>query len=152
MRHYAIRIIAPRRFRLNLAAAFVGLGLCCGGANAQLSQQHIQAPPPANAAGPETRPYDSQLFRLAEILGAIHYLRDLCGAAEGQLWRDQMRNIVASEGTSPLRRAKLVESFNRGYRGYSRTYRTCTRPAIVAIDRFMEQGASLSEAMVAADR
>jgi uncharacterized protein (TIGR02301 family) len=143
---------AIRRPWLGLAVALVCIGACCGQANAQLAQQHIQAPPPAAAAGPDTKPYDSQLFRLAEILGAIHYLRDLCGAGEGQLWRDQMRNIVASEGTNPLRRARLVESFNRGYRGYSRTYRTCTRPAIVAIDRFMEQGASLSEAMVAADR
>jgi uncharacterized protein (TIGR02301 family) len=137
--------------RLSLAGALACLTLVCGGAHAQLAQQHIQAPPPAAAIGPENRPYDSQLFRLAEILGAIHYLRDLCGASEGQLWREQMRNIVNAEGTSALRRAKLVESFNRGYRGYSRTYRTCTRPALLAIDRFMEQGASISEAMVAAD-
>ena len=37
------------------------------------------APPP-----PDNRPYDSKLMRLAEILGAVHYLRELCGAQEGQ--------------------------------------------------------------------
>jgi len=31
------------------------------------------APPP-----PDDRPYDGKLMRLAEILGAIHYLRELC--------------------------------------------------------------------------
>src|SRR5208282_2006274 len=86
---------------------------------------------PQQPAGPEDRPYDNQLFRLAEILGTLHYLRELCGANEGQVWREHMRELVAAEGSSALRRAKLVESFNRGYRDYSRTYRTCTQPALV---------------------
>src|SRR5262249_12937152 len=28
----------------------------------------------------ETKPYDERLMRLSEILGAVHYLRELCGA------------------------------------------------------------------------
>jgi uncharacterized protein (TIGR02301 family) len=63
-----------------------------------------------------------------------------------------MRELVAAEGINALRRAKLVESFNRGYRGYSRTYRTCTQPALTAIQRFMEQGAAAADALVATDR
>src|SRR5690242_21962901 len=35
-------------------------------------------------------PYDAPLVRLAEILGALHYLRPLCGAAETSRWRRQM--------------------------------------------------------------
>jgi uncharacterized protein (TIGR02301 family) len=70
------------------------------------------APPP-----PDDRPYDNKLMRLAEILGAVHYLRELCGAEEGQLWRDQMKEILKNEGTTAVRRAKLVNSFNDGYRG-----------------------------------
>src|SRR6185369_17805451 len=64
------------------------------------------APPP-----PDDRPYDAKLLRLAEILGAVHYLRELCGAQEGQLWRDQMKEIVRNEGSTAVRRAKLVSSF-----------------------------------------
>src|SRR5262249_56447193 len=60
------------------------------------------APPP-----PDDRPYDAKLLRLAEILGAVHYLRELCGAQEGQLWRDQMKEIVKNEGSTAVRRAKL---------------------------------------------
>ena len=96
----------------------------------------------------DNRPYDAQLLRLSEILGAIHYLRELCGAEEGQLWRDQMREILRSEGSTAIRRAKLVQSFNKGYRGYRRTYRDCNDSAKVAIERFMEEGADLTAVLV----
>jgi uncharacterized protein (TIGR02301 family) len=45
-----------------------------------------------------------------------------------------------------------VDSFNKGYRGYARTYRTCTKPALVAIDRFLEQGASLTDGLIQSNR
>ena len=96
-------------------------------------------PPP-----PDDRPYDAKLLRLAEILGAVHYLRELCGAQEGQLWRDQMREIVKNEGSTAVRRAKLVNSFNDGYRGYRRTYRSCTESASLANARFTEEGAEIA--------
>ena len=100
------------------------------------------APPP-----PDDRPYDPKLMRLAEILGAVHYLRELCGANEGQLWRDQMKEIVKNEGTTSARRAKLVNSFNDGYRGYRRTYRTCTESARVATTRFSTEGATIAASL-----
>ena len=93
------------------------------------------APPP-----PDDRPYDNKLMRLAEILGAVHYLRELCGAQEGQVWRDQMKEILRNEGTTAVRRAKLVNAFNDGYRGYRRTYRTCTQSATLATTRFSSEG------------
>ncbi len=93
----------------------------------------------------DDRPYDDKLLRLSEILGAIHYLRELCGAAEGQVWRKQMQVIIESEGTTAIRRAKLVKGFNKGYRGYRRTYRSCTEPAKTAIDLFMDEGAALTD-------
>ena len=107
---------------------------------------------PPKALTTDDRPYDAQLFRLAEILGTLHYLRELCGANEGQVWREHMRELAASEGTSALRRAKLVESFNRGYRDYSRTYRSCTQPAIVAIQRYMEQASAITDGLIANDK
>lgn len=100
----------------------------------------------------EERPYDSRLMRLSEILGALHYLRELCGANEGQNWRNQMRDLVAAEGTSALRRARLVENFNKGYRGYSRTYRTCNKSAVVAANRFIEQGTAITNVLIQDNR
>ena len=100
------------------------------------------APPP-----PDDRPYDNKLMRLAEILGAVHYLRELCGAQEGQLWRNQMMEILKNEGTTAVRRAKLVNSFNDGYRGYRRTYRTCTQSATLATTRFSTEGATIAASL-----
>ena len=100
------------------------------------------APPP-----PDDRPYDNKLMRLAEILGAVHYLRELCGAEEGQVWREQMKEILRNEGTTAVRRAKLVNSFNDGYRGYRRTYRTCTQSATLATRRFSTEGASIAASL-----
>jgi uncharacterized protein (TIGR02301 family) len=100
------------------------------------------APPP-----PDDRPYDNKLMKLTEILGAVHYLRELCGADEGQLWRDQMKEILKNEGTTAVRRAKLVKSFNDGYRGYRRTYRTCTQSATLATKRFSTEGAQIAAAL-----
>src|SRR6202165_5661871 len=88
---------------------------------------------PAQAASSDTKPYDERLMRLSEILGAVHYLRELCGANDGQAWRERMRELMDAEGSTALRRAKLTRSFNNGYRSYSRTYNSCTPTAQVAI-------------------
>lgn len=96
----------------------------------------------------DAKPYDEKLSRLAEILGAVHYLRELCGSNDGQMWRDRMREIIDGEGSSASRRAKLTKSFNNGYRGYSRTYQTCSPTAQTAINRFMNEGVQISEALV----
>lgn len=93
------------------------------------------------------KPYDDRLMRLSEILGAVHYLRELCGANDGQLWRDRMRELMDAEGSTALRRARLTRSFNNGYRSYSRTYSSCTAPAQTAINRFLTEGAELAETL-----
>lgn len=102
-------------------------------------------PAPAATDG---KPYDEKLLRLSEILGAVHYLRELCGAGDGQVWRDRMRELMEAEGSSALRRARLTRSFNQGYRAYSRTYNACTPSAQTAITRFLTEGAQISETLV----
>jgi uncharacterized protein (TIGR02301 family) len=101
-------------------------------------------------AASDTKPYDDRLLRLSEILGAVHYLRELCGANEGQYWRDRMRDLMDAEGSSALRRAKLTRAFNQGYRSYSRTYNTCSPSAQTAITRFLSEGSDLSDGMLKA--
>jgi uncharacterized protein (TIGR02301 family) len=108
----------------------------------------------AQAAGqgtivtPDSRPYDERLMRLSEILGAVHYLRELCGSTDGQAWRDRMKELMDAEGSTALRRAKLTRSFNNGYRSYSRTYNSCTPSAQTAINRFLTEGAEIAEALM----
>lgn len=105
----------------------------------------LAASPPA--AAQDTRPYDEKLMRLSEILGAVHYMRELCGADDGQLWRDRMRELMEAEGSSALRRARLTRSFNKGYYGYSRTYKTCTPSAQTAISRFLSEATQIADSL-----
>lgn len=99
-------------------------------------------------AAQDTKPYDDRLYRLSEILGAVHYLRELCGAEEGQQWRERMSELLQAEGSSALRKAKLTRSFNKGYQSYSRTYNTCSPSAQNAINRFLAEGAQIADGLV----
>ena len=102
----------------------------------------------AAPAGKDVKPYDDRLMRLAEILGAVHFLRELCGANEGQYWRERMEELMRAEGSSALRQAKLTKGFNQGYRNYARTYSSCTPTAQTAISRFLAEGAQISDGLV----
>jgi len=131
------------KFPAVLALA-LSLALAAPGAHHALAQSSGESTPQRK----DSRPYDKELFELAEVLGAVHYLRALCGADEGQKWRDQMRSLVDAEGNTALRRAQLVRSFNRGYRGYGRTYRRCTELARLSIERLMKEGRTLAKRML----
>ena len=108
-----------------------------------LSLLLAMAPLAARAAGPAA-PYERDLQRLAEILGALHHLRTVCGANEGQAWRDDMQALIEAEAPSGERRDRLSASFNRGYRGFQQTYRTCTPAAHVIIRRYLEEGSRIA--------
>src|SRR3989304_6958874 len=81
---------------------------------------------PGRAVEGGAAPFDGDLHRLSEILGALHYLRAICGAKEGQKWRNEMQALLEAETSAGERRARIVASFNRGYRSFQQTYRTCT--------------------------
>jgi uncharacterized protein (TIGR02301 family) len=102
----------------------------------------------SNIISPDSKPYDDRLLRLSEILGAVHYLRELCGNNDGQMWRDRMKELMDAESSTALRRAKLTRSFNNGYRSYSRTYNSCTPSAQTAISRFLAEGAEIADALM----
>ena len=97
---------------------------------------------PGRAAGVEA-PFEQPLMRLAEVLGSLHYLRNLCGET-GNQWRDEMERLLASENPQPERRARFVASFNRGYRSFDGVYVACTASATEAISRYMKEGEALS--------
>lgn len=107
------------------------------------------AVPPAGAVEDGRAPYDGDMQRLSEILGALHYLRDLCGTREGQRWRNEMQALVDAEAPSGERRNQMVASFNRGYRGFQQTYRTCTPAANLVIRRYLEEGARIARDITA---
>jgi uncharacterized protein (TIGR02301 family) len=94
-------------------------------------------------------PFDGSLQRLAEILGALHYLRNICGANEGLKWRNEMQSLVDAETPGGDRRARMIASFNRGYRGYQQTYRSCTPAADLVIRRYLVEGSKIAREMTA---
>jgi uncharacterized protein (TIGR02301 family) len=104
---------------------------------------------PVRAAEGDPAPFDGDLERLAEILGSLQYLRTVCNANEGQKWRNEMQALIDAEVPSGDRRHKIVAGFNRGYRGFQQTYRTCTPAANVAIRRYLDEGAKIAREITA---
>lgn len=94
-----------------------------------------EAPPP---------PYEAQLMRLTEALGALAFLRDLCGDRDGDEWRGKMSALLDAEAPSGSRREKLIASFNRGFRGFETSYRACTPNAEAAIARYLDEASRLT--------
>ena len=101
-----------------------------------------EPPPPAE---PPPAPYDRDLARLSEIVGALAFLRGLCGAPDAAEWPARMKAIMETEGVTANRRERLAGAYNRGYRGYSLTYRICTPAADEAIRRYIAEGERLSQ-------
>lgn len=104
---------------------------------------------PVRAAEGDAAPFDSDLQRFAEILGSLQYLRGVCGANEGQKWRNEMQALIDAEAPNGERRRMIVASFNRGYRGFQQTYRTCTPAANIAIRRYLDEGAKIAREITA---
>jgi uncharacterized protein (TIGR02301 family) len=104
---------------------------------------------PARAAEGDPAPFDGDLQRLAEILGALHHLRAVCGANEGQKWRSEMQALIDAEAPAGERRRRIVASFNRGYRSFQESYRTCTPAADLAIRRYLEEGTKIARDITA---
>ncbi len=104
---------------------------------------------PASAQNPAATAFEGSLQRLAEILGALHYLRNICGSNEGLKWRNEMQALVDAEAQGGERKARLTAAFNRGYRGYQQNYRTCTPAAEVVIRRYLDEGSKIARDMTA---
>jgi uncharacterized protein (TIGR02301 family) len=107
------------------------------------------APQQPEAAPSAPTPYDPDLQRLAEILGALHFLRGICGSNEGQKWRDEAQTLIDAEAPNGPRHDQMVQAFNRGYAGFQQSYRTCTPAANVAIHRYLQEGAQIARDLTA---
>jgi uncharacterized protein (TIGR02301 family) len=112
-------------------------------------------PPPKPAATPapavptptptETPPpYEPQLLRLAELMGALFYLRDLCHAGDGEAFREKMARLLEAEAHSEERKATLAGAFNRGFGDYALTYRKCTPSAEEVIAHYLEESGRIA--------
>jgi len=115
----------------------------------QIQPRPQALPQPQALPPPKSTPYDRDLQRLSEILGALHFLRSICGANEGQKWRSEAQALIEAEAPSGERRDQMIASFNRGYRSFQQSYRTCTPAADFAIRRYLEEGAKIAREITA---
>lgn len=99
---------------------------------------------PAAPAEPAPTAYEPDMLRLAEVIGSLAFLRQLCDGAEAQAWRVRMIELLDAEGTTPGRKERLAGAYNRGFRGFALTYRTCTAAAEEATVRLSADGERLS--------
>ena len=106
-----------------------------------------EAPKETNAPADFPAPYDRDLMRMSEIIGALAFLRGLCAAPDAADWPARMKALIESEGVTPARRDRLAGAYNRGYRGYALTYRVCTPAAHEAAARYVAEGDRLSHAL-----
>jgi uncharacterized protein (TIGR02301 family) len=102
------------------------------------------APAPAPEPEPLPAPYEAQILRLAEILGGLTYLGDLCGLAQEPDWRAQMADLMEAEGKTPRAKERLAGAYNRSFRDYELSYRVCTPNAQAIITRFLEEGGRIA--------
>ncbi len=83
-------------------------------------------------------------MRLAEVLGALTTMRQLCGASDADQWRQRMQALLDAEGDPPARKDRLAGAYNRGLQAYGMTYRTCTPNARLVIKRFLDESSRLA--------
>ena len=136
--------------RLRLASVIGAIAALLAGSPA-LPQAGAKGKPPAAALEPTLPqpdgpppPYEPQLIRLSEIMGALAFLRDLCGDKDAAEWNSRMKALLDTEAKSDARRERLAGAFNRGFRGYETVYRTCTPVAQTIISRFLEEGRQIA--------
>jgi uncharacterized protein (TIGR02301 family) len=122
------------RLRRIVAASLLAIALA-GGAAAQEGGGGVELPPPI---------YEDKLLRLAEILGSLSFLRDLCGESDGAAWRSEMNALLQAEEPGPQRRQRLVARFNHGFETFNAIYRSCTPSAELAISRYLREGQQLA--------
>jgi uncharacterized protein (TIGR02301 family) len=99
---------------------------------------------PQVPAEPPPPIYEDQLLRLSEILGALSFLRGLCGEPDAVAWRDEMSALLSAEQPGAQRRSRLIGRFNHGYETFNAVYRSCTPSAKLAIRRYLAEGQTLS--------
>ncbi len=148
---------AVKRILASSLAAFAAFAVAVAplAAQAQTAQPAKPAAPaakPTAAATPTPTPtpeapppYEAQLLRLAELVGALTYLRDLCGDGDGATFRAKFADLVGAEGTTDARKESLAGAFNRGFRDYELTYRACTPTAREIVARFLDEAGRIAK-------
>ena len=101
---------------------------------------------------PPTAPptYQSQLLRLAEILGSLHAIRSVCDPQADARWRERMMELIRLERPSNEQRNTLIGLFNSGFEATGARYKTCSDAARADAATLARAGETISRNLSAA--
>ena len=116
---------------------------------AQAAPAAKPAPSPSPPPRVEAPPYEGDLLRLGELMGALAYLRELCHDGDGGEFRAKMARLIESDPRPQEAKDQLAGAFNRGFEGYRTTYRVCTTNAREAIAVYLDETQRLARDVAA---
>ncbi len=90
------------------------------------------------ASCPAASPTRRSFCRLAEMMGALAYLRDLCGAGDSAEFRARMAALLDAEAVDAQRRDQLAGAYNKSFQDYATSYRACGPAANAVIERYLD--------------
>lgn len=96
--------------------------------------------------------YRADMVRLAEVLGAVHLLRERCGGREGQMWRRKMLEMLDIEASSKKDRDMLVNHFNKSYYAMRVNHSRCSMRTISEMNAYIDEGAAVAGRLARAAR
>jgi uncharacterized protein (TIGR02301 family) len=139
-----------------VAAALITLPLAwpvATPASAQQAQRPARPPPAPTPPPPAPEPpppvYEPDLLKLAEVMGSLAFLRDLCAYPDAATWRIRMGELIEAEAQTTTRRERMAGAYNRGFNGFALTYRRCTPAAREATLRLVRDGERLTRRLAA---
>jgi uncharacterized protein (TIGR02301 family) len=106
------------------------------------------APKPAPTRS-EAPPYEADLLRLSELMGALAFLRDLCRDGDGAGFRSEIAKLIEADSSPQEEKNQLAGAFNRGFDTYRLSYRVCTSNARVTIAAYLSESQRLAKEVAA---
>ena len=101
----------------------------------------------ASAQSDEQPPFEDDLLRLAEIIGALEYLHPLCARQKAGVWKVEMANLLDSVGADPARRARHIAHYNQAYARFTQLHRSCTEVTTKIVDIYEKEAIVLTRQM-----
>ena len=92
------------------------------------------------------------MLRLAEIMGALHYVQGLCDPANSEFWRDRMQEMLRLEKPSLEQKNALTLQFNAGYDAASTKFSSCTDEARTLASAKATEGEAIAQSLADAIR
>lgn len=145
------RFHAAAAFALGAALLALPAGVAAGAekpaakpAPAAKAAPATPAPAPAPPAAPQRPAYEPQLLRVAEMMGALAYLSDLCGMGDAADFRTRIAALLDAQASDEQRRDLIAGAYNKGFRDYATNYHACGPAAREVIERYLNETARLA--------